>query len=357
MKFLLYGAYGYTGEVTAEYAAEYQIEPILAGRNEEKLKALAQKTGYAYRAFDLSNPSVIQEALKDVDVVLHAAGPFVHTAQPMLDACLATNTHYLDITGEIGVFEPLQKQSQAAKDAGIMVLPGAGFDVVPTDCVANLLKKQMPTATHLKLAFWSIGSRVSHGTATTMTENLGESSWVRENGRLKPVPVGHKTLWVKPDQKKLMAMTIPWGDISTAYYSTGIPNIETYMGVHPKQYKNAQRLKYLGWLMRTNWARKRAQKRIDNAPAGPSAEQRKNGSVVVWGEVRDADGNFQQCLLRGPEGYHLTAHTSLIIAKKVLEGKAPLGYQTPASAYGEELVLEAPNVSWKLGALNEDLSA
>lgn len=356
MKFLLYGAYGYTGKIIAECAAQYGLTPILAGRNAEKLKPLAAATGYAFKVLDLGDAEALRAALSEVALVLHAAGPFIHTAQPMLEACLATKTHYLDITGEAGVFEALKKQDQRAKQAGILVLPGAGFDVVPTDCLANALKRALPESTDLKLAFWTIGGGVSHGTAITMTENLGKGSWVRKNGHLRPVPLGHKTLWIHHEGKRRLAMTFPWGDISTAYTSTGIPNIETYKGVHPKRYQKIRYLKYINWLLRLNWVRKMAQRRVDKAPAGPTAEQRANGACLVWGQVTDPDGQFRQGILKGPEGYDLTAHSSLIIARKVLEGRAPTGYHTPVTAFGPELVLEIPGVEWKLGPANTDLS-
>ncbi|MCB0640486.1 MAG: saccharopine dehydrogenase NADP-binding domain-containing protein, partial [Phaeodactylibacter sp.] len=265
MKFLLYGAYGYTGKIIAEYAAQYGLSPILAGRNAEKLKSLAQATGYEYKVLDLADGAALEAALSEVPLVLHAAGPFIHTAQPMFRACLATKTHYLDITGEPGVFEALKKQDKQAKAADILVLPGAGFDVVPTDCLAKALEQILPAATDLKLAFWTIGGGLSHGTAMTMLENLGKGSWVRRKGHLRPVPLGHKTLWLNHAGKRRLAMTIPWGDLSTAYTSTGIPNIETYMGVHPKQYKNTRYLKYINWILRMDWVRQLAQRRVDRA--------------------------------------------------------------------------------------------
>ena len=234
--FLLYGANGYTGRLIAKMAAGYGLNPILAGRNEPALQSMASELGLAYKVIDLSDTAALEAALKEVQVVLHAAGPFNHTAKKMMEACITTHTHYLDITGEITVFERAKKYNDKAKEAGVMIMPGVGFDVVPTDCTARYLSEQLPNATHLKLAFAMLGGKLSHGTATTMAENLGEGGVVRENGMLKKKPLGHKRLWVDFGIKKMFVMCIPWGDISTAYTTTGIPNIETYTNASRKTY-------------------------------------------------------------------------------------------------------------------------
>ncbi len=340
MQFLLYGAYGYTGELTARYCKHFNLTPILAGRNEAKLKAVAEKYGFPYRVFDLSEAEKLDAALREVPVVLHAAGPFVHTARPMMEACMRTGTHYLDITGEITVFEMASRLGKKAESAGVMLLPGAGFDVVPTDCLAFHLKNQLPDATHLKLAWAGLGAGVSHGTAMTMAENLGEGGAVRQAGKIVRVPLGHKTLRFPAGEKQLFAMTIPWGDVSTAYHSTGIPNIEVYTGVPPSTHKNVKRMRYINWLLRSSLVKNFVRKRINSRPPGPNDEQRKNGRSYLWGEVKNAAGDTRQATLETPEGYTLTALSSLIITKKVLEGNFKTGFQTPAKAYGADLVME-----------------
>ncbi|MEN0004033.1 MAG: saccharopine dehydrogenase NADP-binding domain-containing protein, partial [Bacteroidota bacterium] len=325
MQFLLYGAYGYTGTLIAEMAADYGLTPVLSGRSEAKLKPLAERLGYAYRVCDLSDQGALDALLADFSVVLHAAGPFQYTAKPMLEACLRTKTHYLDITGEIEVFELAATYDKQAQAAGIMLLPGAGFDVVPTDCLALYLKEKMPTATHLQLAFSAMGKAgVSRGTAKTMAENLGELSTVRENGKLKKVPLGHKTLQVPfTDERSWFVVSIPWGDVSTAYYSTRIPNIETYMAYPPKQFWTIKYQKYLSWALKSSVVKNMAKRRIDKQAPGPSAALRAESDGLVWGRVRNVAGDTVKARLRTPNGYTLTAITSLMCTKKVLENNAP----------------------------------
>lgn len=340
-QFLLYGAYGYTGKLIAEMATSTGLTPVLAGRSEAKVAALADELGYPSRIFPLDDPARLDEALRPFSVVLHAAGPFKHTAAPMMDACIRTQTHYLDITGEIEAFELGKRHDMAAKAANIMIMPGTGFDVVPTDCLAAYLHRQLPDATHLRLAFSMEGGGVSHGTAITMAENLGEGGAVRQDGRIVRVPLGHKTMWVNFGSKKRFVMAIPWGDVSTAYHSTGIPNIEVYSGISPRSYRYVRWQKYLGWLLRMNWVRSLIKRRISRKPAGPGAGRRAKARGLVWGQVSDQQGNAREARLDIPEGYTLTAMCSLIIVQKVLNGQWTAGFQTPSSAYGPDLILEA----------------
>lgn len=342
--FLLYGANGYTGELIARHAHEYNLQPILAGRNEEALSQLATKLNLPYKVIDLNDTPTLVAALKEVKVVVHAAGPFQFTAKQMVEACLQTGTEYLDINGDVNVFEMLKTYDAAAKHEGVMIMPGVGFDVVPTDCIALLLKKLLPDAIDLQLAFAMTGSGLSHGTATTMANRLGEGGVVRKSGKIVRIPLGKKGMWIDFGVKKLFVMSIPWGDISTAYFTTGIPDIETYAGVTPKTYRLLKLQPLFNWLLRTSFMRKFIKKQINKRGPGPSDEMRNKATGLVWGQVTNAAGKTASARLSGPEGYTLTYHSTLLIVQKVLRGVAAPGYQTPAKVFGEDFVLEVPGV-------------
>src|ERR1051326_3826788 len=342
--FLLYGANGYTGELIARYAAEYDLHPILAGRREEVLKPLGAKLNYSYKVFDVSDSIALFAALREVKLIVNAAGPFQFTAKPIIEACLQTGTHYIDVNGDISVFEFIKPYDDAAREAGIILLPGSGFDVVPTDCTALLLKKLLPDAVTLKLAFANIGGGLSHGTATTMVNKLGQGGAVRKNGKIVSVPLGQKGMWVDFGIKNFFVMTIPWGDIATAYFTTAIPDIESYTAISPTVYRLLKLQGLFNWLLRTNFIRKRIKKKIDKRPAGPNDEQRSKAMSLVWGQVSNSRGETKTVKMSGPDGYTLTMHSTLLIAQKILQGNFKPGYQTPASAYGEDLVMELPNV-------------
>ena len=343
--FVIYGANGYTGRLITQMAVERGMKPILAGRNSKEIKQLAEEYDLQYEICDLSDKSSLDDLVLLAEVVLHCAGPFSKTAQPMVEACLRNKTHYLDITGEIEVFETIARYDEQAKESKVMLLPGVGFDVVPSDCLANYLKANMPNATHLALAFMGLGGGVSHGTATTMLENLGKGGAIRENGKIKVVKQAYKSRLIKFRTKPVLTATIPWGDVSTAYYSTGIPNIEVYLGLTKFMLRMMQWSNSMGWLLKTSFMRRLLQMRVDNRPAGPSPQARKKGKSYLWGEVTDASGNTLTARLSTPEGYTLTALTALAIVEKVLMGLAPIGFQTPAKAYGHNLILEIKGVS------------
>lgn len=342
--FLLYGANGYTGDLIARYSRQYNLQPVLAGRRKEVIEPLANKLDLPYRIFDLNEEAALQSALKEIKAVIHAAGPFHYTAKQMAEACLKTGTHYIDINGDITVFEMLKRYDDAAKKAGIMLLPGAGFDVVPTDCVALQLKKMLPDAIALQLAFATIGGGLSHGTATTMADRLGEKGAVRKNGKIIRQPLGEKGMWIDFGVKKLFVMSIPWGDISTAYVTTGIPDIETYTGISKKVYSALKLQPMFNWLLRTKFVRRYIKNKINSRPPGPNDEQRSKATSLVWGQVTNTEGKTATARLSGPDGYTFTAHSALIIVRKILQGQFTPGYQTPAGAYGENLVMEVPGV-------------
>ncbi|MHA4842754.1 saccharopine dehydrogenase family protein [Flavitalea antarctica] len=351
-QFLLYGANGYTGQLIARHANEYHLQPVLAGRNKEALQKLSAELHFPCLVLGLDDRQALEEALANFEVVLHAAGPFDETANPMAEACLRTKTHYLDINGDIAVFEALKLLDTAAKDEGIMIMPGAGFDVVPTDCLALFLKHQMPDATHLKIAFATNGGGLSRGTATTMINNLGEGGKRRVNGKIVNVPLGEHGFWITfgniPGYGKVkrFVMSIPWGDVSTAYFTTGIENIETYTGVPPGAYRLLKIQGSFNWLLRTGLVRNFLKKKINSRAPGPTDEKRSRSKSFIWGEVSNASGNKLQETMVTTDGYSLTAHSTLIIVQKILSGDFKPGYQTPASAYSSELIFEVPGTRW-----------
>ncbi len=340
--FLIYGANGYTGELITRFAAERGLKPILAGRNEAKISELAGKYGFEYRVFSLDDTAKLDAALGEVDMVLHCAGPFSITSLPMVKACLRNRKHYTDITGEISVFETCAAMDEKAKEAGVMVMPGVGFDVVPSDCLARHLKDRLATATHLSLAFYGMG-RISHGTQATMTMNVGKGGAIRKDGKITGVPAAWKTREIDFGDVTKTGVTIPWGDVSTAFYSTGIPNIEVFTVVPPSNLKMMKMSRYLGWLLATGPVQSYLQKKI---PAGgPSDAEREKGRTLLWGKATDANGNKVESRLQGPEGYTVTAIAALNIAEKILAGNFTPGYQTPAKAYGAGLILEIEGTS------------
>ena len=340
---LIYGANGYTGEMIARAATAQGLAPVLAGRSAGPIESLARELGCKSRVFGLDDATTVAAALAGSRVVLHCAGPFSATAGPMMAACLAARAHYTDITGEIEVFELGFRQDAAAGQAGIVICPGVGFDVVPTDCIALTLKQALPDATHLALGFDS-RSGLSRGTASTSVEGLGHGSRVREGGVIRRIPLGARTRRADFGAGEKQAAAIPWGDVSTAYRTTGIPNIEVYVPVSPRALSNLRRLGKFGWLLRSGPAQAFMKWRIRKGAAGPSAAEREKTPVFVWGEARSA-GRTVTARVRVSNGYTVTTDASIAIARRLLAGGTSPGFTTPARLMGADFVTTLPGAT------------
>ena len=316
--------------------------PVLAGRNAEAVAAVASRLGLEHRIFALDDAPATRAGLDGMTAVLHCAGPFAHTAAPMADACLEAHVHYLDITGEIGIFEQLAARDTEAMAAGILLMPGAGFDVVPSDCLAAHLHRRLPSATHLALGFTaSAASRAARPRPSSRTCTAAAS--IRRGGVLRnvPQPGGRAT---STSAKDRAGHPIPWGDVSTAYRSTGIGDIEVYTATSRRQLRLMRLSRHLGWALRSPLVQSFLKRRIQARPPGPTDEERAKGRTLLWGEVSDKQGRRAVSRLRGPEGYTFTVLTALAAVTRVLAGDAPAGYQTPSLAYGPDFVLDVPGV-------------
>jgi short subunit dehydrogenase-like uncharacterized protein len=180
----------------------------------------------------------------------------------------------------------------------------------------------------------------------TMLEGIesGQGGMVRVNGKLTEVPAGAKARAIDFGRGPRESLLMPWGDVATAYHSTGIPNIEVYMAFPPAVTRAMQASRYLGWLAKLPGVMGLLKQRVQNGPAGPDAEARAKGLSILWGFVEDDSGNRAESRLQVPEAYTFTALAALAIVRMVLEGRVRPGFQTPSSAYGPDLVMEIPGV-------------
>ncbi|MGD8379227.1 MAG: saccharopine dehydrogenase NADP-binding domain-containing protein [Gammaproteobacteria bacterium] len=337
---LIYGSYGYTGELIVARMRERGLRPLLAGRNTDALRSQADRYGLDYRVVRQADSAALAGAMGEARALLNCAGPFIHTYRAAVRACLAKGAHYLDITGEIPVFEGLAVLDAEARRQEIMLLPGTGFDVVPTDCLAAHLKERLPEARSLALAFYG-GGGLSRGTRRTMAEGLGEPGAARREGRIIQIPPAwHERRIDFGDGRTRTAVTIPWGDVSTAFYSTGIPDIEVYTVMPRSSRRMLRATRYVGWMLRFPLLRRWLVARAGRGPAGPSDERRERSESLLWGEARDPHGRVAVSRLRCENGYTLTARSAVTIAERVLGGQFKPGFQTPSRVYGADFILE-----------------
>lgn len=346
---LLYGANGYTGKLIAREAVERGVRPVLAGRNRAEIEALAAELGCESKIFSLDDPAQVKSQLSDHPLVLNCAGPFTLTAPAMMEACLAVGIHYLDITGEIPVIEHAAALGKQAEQAGVALIPAVGFDVVPTDCLAATLAAQLPGATHLVLAMTSL-QQLSPGTARTIVEHAADGGHVRRDGKIERVPTAWKTREIPFLDRRRQAFTIPWGDVASAYHSTGIPNIEVYAGATRRQIAWLRRTRPLVGLLRIGLLKRFVQRQIKARVPGPSERSRQSNRSIFWGQVSDASGRSVEGHLTAPDGYALTVLTALAAVEHVLSEGIGAGFFTPSKAFGKDFIRQIPGCEYVAAA-------
>jgi len=347
MAWMIYGAYGYTGRLVTSLASERGELPILAGRDEQRLAELGERFELGHRTLDLADPAALRAGLEGVDLVAHCAGPFSATSRPMVDACLATGTHYLDITGEIDVFESVLARDAEARDAGVVLLPGSGFDVVPSDCLAAMLHEAMPDALRLELALRLDGGP-SPGTAKTAMEGIGAAPRGRVDGVITSVPSARRRRRVQFADGPADVTAISWGDVATAYHSTGIGDIVVYAAL-PGGLAPIAALAALAGPVARSGAVQSLLKRVVGRLPGPTAATRARAVGQLWGQVTGPEGRTATGTMTTPNGYDLTAEAVVTVAQRVLDGAVAPGAHTPAQALGAEFARTLDGVKVDIG--------
>jgi short subunit dehydrogenase-like uncharacterized protein len=338
---MIYGANGYTGRLVAREAARRGLRPILAGRSRERIEPLARNLGLDWRCFPLESPERIAPEIAGMTAILHCAGPFSETAPQTMDASIAARVHYLDITGEIDVIEAAPARDDRARAAGVALVPAVGFDVVPTDCLAAHLAERLPGARLLQLAFEST-DRLSPGTMKTMIETAPGGGRVRIGGRIVEVPIAWKTMEVPFRRGKRRAVTIPWGDVASAYHTTGIPDIEVYAAASPRRIASLRRWRFLAPLSRLGPVKRWLRRRVERSVRGPSDEELATSRASLWGRVTDGAGRSVEATLETPGGYRLTVLCALAAVERVLAGGVAPGFSTPGLAFGKDFITAIP---------------
>lgn len=331
---MLYGPTGYTGGLVLQECVRRGLQPVLAGRHARSLEALAARHGLPHRELPLDDPARLAAGLAGMRVVLHCAGPFSRTSAPMRAACIEAGVHYLDITGEIDVFEAAHADGPRAREAGVMLCPGVGFDVVPTDCVAATLAAAVPGATSLQLGFSGV-DHMSAGTLATSMEAVRRGcARVRQAGRIVDLAFGQGSRMADFGRGPEKSFVIPWGDVSTAGHTTGIGDIAVHI---PWRSPGARAIRALLPLRSvlaapasvafTQWLLRRV------AP-GPDERRRSRETSRIWGEVRDGAGHTRSAVLHAPNGYTLTVQTALLAVEHVLSCDVTPGFRTPSQLLG-----------------------
>ncbi|MFK7824108.1 MAG: trans-acting enoyl reductase family protein [Oligoflexales bacterium] len=343
-KWLIYGANGYTARQIVYRAVEKGFRPILAGRNAQEIIDLGLELQLPSRIFDLKTP-IDKSFFEDIHLLVNCAGPFSKTAKPLLEACYQTNTHYIDVSGELKTFEEIFANASMWQQKGLTVIPGSGFDVVPSDCLAAFLKNKLPDATNLTIGIKINGTKPSYGTLKSLAEAIAQGGRVRLDNKLKKVPNAWKTKLIPFSEQSSLSVSMPLAELSSCWHSTRIPNIQTFFSVKTKELRYIKMSRLVRPLLFIPFVLEWIKKQIGFIYSAPKPRVLQKGSAVVWGEVRNAEGKAKSLRLKTNEAYHFTAQSTLCIAQKVLKGEIDAGVYSPSMALGPEFILNLDRVS------------
>lgn len=308
---LVYGATGYTGTLIAEHAADRGLDLAVGGRDPGRVRALAQRLDVPAVTLELDEPTRIAGALEQFDVVLNVAGPFRNTASPLMDAAIAARTHYLDTTAEFATFSLAASRDDAALRAGVMVMSGTGWDVVPTDSLAVYTASKVASPERLAIAIRITGG-FSRGSLASAAGIEHGDALVRKAGRLvSAAGIPPRVFDVGAGDEEYLPASM--GDLVTAHHSTGLGDIEVYL--------------------RTD----SGFPDLDDNAAGPTSEERDEGRYHAVAEVVGRDGDTARARIDTPRGYAFTQLSSVEIARRAAAGETRPGFQSPASVYGHDL--------------------
>lgn len=298
---MLYGAAGYTGALIARHAHERGHRPLLAGRSAEGVTALAEQLDFPHRALALDDPDALRAALADVELVLNAAGPFLHTAAPLAEACIDAAVHYIDIGNELQVFRALYDLGERAERAGVAIVPGVGFGVVATNCLALSVSDAVGGAEHLEVATRAATAQQGPGVAATREVSLPYGGWIREDGELVALQLGSGVRTIALPDGPCHVMPLPTGDLEAAFQATGAPNIVAYSAVPD--------------------------------PAGQQAVEVPTFRSFGWAHATGRAGDTAEAWLQTGESYAFTAAAAVRAVEETF-ARSPHGALSPAAAFG-----------------------
>ena len=149
---VLLGATGYTGKLVAEWISTHLPEDLkwaIAGRNAKKLQGVIDELSKLNANRKLPEvetcelkPDQVDTLAKKTKLLITTVGPFMHYGEPVLAACAANGTHYLDSTGEVPwIYDMIAKYDAVAKANNSIIIPESGLDSVPADIMAYVLSR------------------------------------------------------------------------------------------------------------------------------------------------------------------------------------------------------------------------
>lgn len=341
MSWLIYGATGFTGRLVVEEAVRRGHRPIVAGRDPEKLGPLAGHHRLEFRAAPADGVAAI---LDGVEAVLNVAGPFSRTAAPVIDACLSRSVAYADVSGEGATFAAAYARDAEAVGREVAVVPGVGFDVVASDCLARHVAERVPGAVRLELAVAGAG-RPSAGTLLSVLEGLPGGTKVRRGDAIRRRPFGRGLARIRFADRTRLALPMPLADLWSAARTTRIENITAYAALSTPVALSlwsgwpvaSVAVPAVGRLLSLPPLRGPLTRRVARLP-GPTEATRRTTHAEVWARATGGDGRAVEAWLETGNAYDFTARSAVLAVERLLADR-PRGALTPALAFGADFVL------------------
>jgi menaquinone-9 beta-reductase len=345
---MIYGATGYTGTLIARESVELECEVVLGARDPERLATVARSLALPFRAFSLDDSSAIDAALDDIDIVLNAAGPFVATSEALIASCLTTRTHYLDVAGELTVFLAAHRHDAASRERGIMIMPGAGFLIVASDCLAADIATVAPGAKYLRLGLTQ-STMFSRSSLKTLFGEARDRVVITQAKNLTQIRVGRLERQFDYGEGPRTSLAVTLADVFTAHLTTGIQNIEGYVEASPGVRTGMAFAMGFGAALGATQLRKVVDFGLSAWPERPLAVARGAAKQVVVAEAEDNWRRTRRLRITTDDGYSFTARAAKAILQRAICGDLATGFQTPGKLYGPSLALSIP------GTCREDL--
>lgn len=327
-KILIYGALGYTGNLFVTRALDKEL-PMVLGARKEKVREIAEAIGSEYRIFEIKNTADILPFLSDVFLVVNFANIQFSLNKALIEACIQSGTHYIDLGSEYYDISEVHKYHEASIASGSMLMPGYGFNLVPTDIAADIAHQFLPDANELIFGFAAIGES-SRGTVKSVLRDATRKGFFRKDGKLQAIAPAVEEIQFAADGRQYTLVNNPlMGEVITAWEGTKIPSIKTYS--------------YFPWILvqfmkgRLNWLRKFLLKYAGLFfPAGPTEKQLRSGYSYSWVEAKNADKKVL-ITIKGPEAYLFTVQIIQQLIRQLVKGKVSSGFIRPAF-FGRELI-------------------
>ena len=227
---MIYGSSGFTGRLIVARALEAGLAPDSCGARHRKGEGAGGTLG---PAMEILHPRRFRRqriGARRYRRRCPRRRSIRRNIGPMIEACLRARVHYLDISGELPVFQDALRRDKDAIGAGVMLMPGAAWSVVATDCLAAHIAERLPNPKYLRIGI-ARSTLASRGSARTALGLFSSQVAVRRNGALTNVPLGALERSFDYGEGPRPSTALSWPDVLCAWRTTGVPNIEVYMDV------------------------------------------------------------------------------------------------------------------------------